>query len=680
VDLLHVVQSHVSASADVKELARRLTAQRAELRETNRELGLLYSVTQAVTDAASLAEVAPAVLARVCEATGWECGALWALSDGADALTCETFYAHDRAVGPFEPETRAVRFAPGVGLPGRVLATGQATWIADVQQDPNFPRGPAAAALGLHAAAAFPIATAGTVRAVCEFFTRAARAPDERALRMLAEVGVKLGDFLHRRAAEDALRRAKEAAEAATRAKSRFLASMSHELRTPLNAILGFSQLMDRDRALSPVQRERLGVINRAGEHLLGLINDVLSISRIEAGEVVLHEEPFDLLRTLDAVEALLRPRAEAKGLRLVLDLDPDLPRHVRGDQGKLRQILFNLVGNAVKFTAQGEVRVEAAWREGTARVVVSDTGPGIAAEELRELFRPFAQSEAGRRAKEGTGLGLAISRSFAEAMGGRLDAESAPGRGATFRLEVALPPCDGTTVAETDHALVVGLAPGQAARRILIVDDAPENRRFLVQVLGEVGLETREAQNGREALDLFDAWAPHLVLMDMRMPVMDGFEATRELRARERERGLARTPVIALTASAFDHDRRTILDAGCDGFIAKPFVLARLFRELEERLGIAFAREASAAPAAPAPAAPASRDRARGPLAAAAARLSPELRADLQQALVIGDDIAALAALDRVAARDPAAAELLRARVRAVQFDELLEALEGAP
>jgi len=410
-------------------------------------------------------------------------------------------------------------------------------------------------------------------------------------LRALHHRAAMLEETVRERTAE--LRESEQRALAASRAKSAFLANMSHELRTPLNGVLGFAQLLARRKNRDAEDREGLEIIMKSGEHLLGLINDVLSLSKIEAGRVTIEQEAFDIATLMHDVENVLRVRAEEKNLRLACTLDRDrLPRAVVGDQGKLRQILLNLAGNAVKFTASGSVTLRVAWSEGRARFDVEDTGPGIAASDLPRLFEPFSQTDSGQRTKEGTGLGLALSRDLARLMDGDITVVSEPGRGSSFTLEVALPEAALATVAEAkDRRRVVSLAAGQAPVRVLVVDDTALNRTVLTRLLEAVGFEVRAAANGEEAVALWESWEPHFIWMDKRMPGVDGLEATRRIRARERDR---RVPIIAISASALEHERSDILAAGCDDFVAKPFRESLIFAKMREHLGIEYAYESA--------------------------------------------------------------------------------------
>jgi signal transduction histidine kinase/ligand-binding sensor domain-containing protein/CheY-like chemotaxis protein len=425
--------------------------------------------------------------------------------------------------------------------------------------------------------------------------------------------GEELEALVEQRTAE--LSESEQRALDANRAKSVFLANMSHELRTPLNAVLGFAQLLERSSRLGSDERAKLDVILRSGEHLLGLINDVLSISKIEAGRHSLVEQPFDLRALLGSVERIIRLRADAKGLDVVVTVESALPSAATGDEGKLRQVLLNLLGNAVKFTERGGIELRVAWSDGRCAFEVEDTGHGIAAEEIASLFEPFVQTESGRNATEGTGLGLAISRQIVRLMGGDILVRSAIGRGTTFRFEIDLPQHEAPLRRHRTGRVVAVVAPREAPR-VLIVDDVQENRLLLVSLLSTLGFLVREAANGLEAVAQWAAWHPHLILMDMRMPVMGGIEVTQRIRAAERagtrgvgseERGegssaevgsaesasrpMPRSPlptkIVALTASAFEHERDAILACGADDFLAKPFRERTLLETLARHLGL---------------------------------------------------------------------------------------------
>lgn len=409
-----------------------------------------------------------------------------------------------------------------------------------------------------------------------------------------------------RRQAEAEMLKAKEAAEAANKAKSVFLANMSHELRTPLNAILGFSQLMLGDRALGDKQRQTVETINRSGEHLLGLINDVLDMAKIEAGRIVLQKSAFNLGRALKTIEEMLKVRAQVKHLQLVFDLADNLPAAIVTDETKLRQVLVNLLGNAIKFTKEGGVALKVNFQkqpEPRLFFEISDTGIGMGPDELKLLFQPFVQTDSSKKVSEGTGLGLAISRQFVQLMGGDIQVTSKKGEGTTFSFAIQVELADANAVeAEATQAQVTGLAPGQPDYRILIVDDVQENRELLNRLLEPIGFKLKQACNGKEAVQFWKAWDPHIILMDIKMPVMDGRAATRYIKTHLGDR---QTKIFAVTASTFEQEKEELLNNGCDDFIPKPFrnqmVLDRLAKHLKLTYTYASASTTIQAPATPA-------------------------------------------------------------------------------
>ncbi|MBI4694132.1 MAG: response regulator [Gammaproteobacteria bacterium] len=409
----------------------------------------------------------------------------------------------------------------------------------------------------------------------------------------LRDSNLRLEEHVAARTAE--LAGARDAAEAANRAKSIFLANMSHELRTPLNAVLGFAQIMARDPALAATHRHELEVIDRSGRHLLALINDVLEISRIEAGRTHSDVDVFDLPATLTGIAEMVRTRAEEKGLALVVDLGAGLPSHVRGDAAHLRQVLLNLLGNAVKFTDAGEIRLAVRRAAGRIAFEVVDTGPGIPADERERVFEAFHQGAVGTAKGEGTGLGLAICRNHVALMGGEIMLEPVVPHGCRFSFTLALP-ADAGPVPATSGGRVAGLVPGQRTPRVLVVDDDEDSRLLLEALLVRLGVQVRVAPDGRAAVETFTAWKPDLVWMDMRMPVMDGYEATRRIRALP---GGAAVRIVALTASAFREDRGAILAAGCDDVLAKPMDETLLLETMSRLLRLVYRYEPAAVPAA---------------------------------------------------------------------------------
>jgi PAS domain S-box-containing protein len=403
-------------------------------------------------------------------------------------------------------------------------------------------------------------------------------------------------DITERKRLESELLAAKLVADDANKAKSTFLANMSHEIRTPMNAILGFSQLMLRDPALEPVQKKHLGTIHRSGEHLLELINDILEMSKIEAGRMTLDAIAFDSHVMFDDLESMLRFRTDEKGLQFIMDGINDIPRYIVADEKKLRQVLINLLWNATKFTDKGGIALRVKVKNvdpSSLRlyVEVEDTGAGIAEGEMDKLFHHFEQTSTGRQAGTGTGLGLAISKEFVHMMGGDIAVSSKVGKGSIFKFDIPIKVGDVQTVVtvKSDLRRALKLKEGQPTYRVLVVDDKEDNRALLFDLLSNVGFETRQVSNGQEAVDEFKSWKPQLIFMDMRMPVMDGFEAIRRIRA---EATGTEVKIISATASVFEEDRRLVLASGADEFLPKPIRERDLFEMVRRLLHIEYEYE----------------------------------------------------------------------------------------
>ena len=403
--------------------------------------------------------------------------------------------------------------------------------------------------------------------------------------------GAFVRDISERLQHEDELRMAKDSAEAATRAKSEFLANMSHELRTPLNGVIGYAQLLQRDRTLSPNQRDALDAISACGSHLLDLINDVLDLSKIEAGRMDVEATPCDLRQVAVDLRYVIEERAQRKGLQFATHVEADVPALVILDGRHVRQVLLNLLGNAIKFTPQGEVQLQIGVQPpGRLRFDVIDTGIGIEAENLSAVFQAFRQTRSGAELG-GTGLGLTISHRLVRGMGGELKVESTPGKGSRFYFELPLveaeePATQATAEADGESlSSDARLAPGEHLTA-LVADDSSVNRRILASLLESAGVKVITAAGGLEAVELGRAHRPDIVLMDLRMGDLNGFEATRRLGADE---STAAIPVIAVSASAWGEMRQAARDAGCVDFLPKPVKADVLFAKLQRYTGVRF-------------------------------------------------------------------------------------------
>ncbi|MBT9316697.1 PAS domain-containing protein [Leptothoe spongobia] len=388
-----------------------------------------------------------------------------------------------------------------------------------------------------------------------------------------------------------ALETAIQAAEQASRVKGQFLANMSHELRTPLNAILGFAQIMQRTLQNDPQRfqqesAEHLQIIQNSSDHLLTLINDILDMSKIEAGQINVNLQPFNLHNLLQAIEAMFHARALEKSLTLKCKRAPEVPKYIQTDEAKLRQILINLVDNAIKFTHRGSITIRV-WGQQDLQMAVEDTGQGIHPEELDYLFDAFYQAEAGRQTQGGTGLGLAISQTYVKLLGGNLSVNSSLTQGSVFQFTIPITVIEHPNNSMNESYLtVVRLASDQPNYRILVVEDKWASRTLLMKLLESTGFNVRGAANGKDALEIWETWQPHLIWMDMRMPVMDGYEATQRIRSHTRGQA---TAIIALTASALESEKQIVLSAGCDDFIRKPLQDKIIFEKLQQHLGVKY-------------------------------------------------------------------------------------------
>ena len=508
-------------------------------------------------------------------------------------------------------------------------------------------------------------------------------------IQMVFQIGTQLGVavqqaelFIQIQEQSEELKQAKEAADAASHAKSEFLASMSHELRTPLNAILGFTQLMQRDPALTADHHRSVEIVNQSGEHLLGLINDVLEMSKIEAGRLTLNETECDLLKLLHSLEEMLQLKAQSKGLQLIVERDATIPQHIKTDENKLRQVLINLLGNAIKFTEKGGVTLRVKYSSPFLAFEIQDTGFGIGADELGNLFEAFKQTRSGQKIQEGTGLGLGISQRFVQLMGGEITVDSELGKGSCFAFQVQADlvktPSVAAAIAIPSIDQTVSFAPSQINHRILIAEDNFANRLLLSKILSDLGFEVQEAENGQAAIAQWQTWQPHLIFMDMHMPIINGYEATQKIRELEqtRKENSYSTRIIALTANAFVEQRQASITAGCDDFVSKPFRREELLKVLFQHLGGQYLDEAVAIEASSQISTPHAPNYMLDP--AALIVMPTEWIAQLRFAAAQGNDAHSLTLIAQIPPEHPSLIKALTDLVEKYQFDQLTTLMQS--
>ena len=560
----------------------------SDRKATEERQAIQHGVTRVLADSPSLDDAMPRILTLICEGLGWDLGLFWIVDPATQKLLRRAVSRPAAEISEFMESTAGQTFARGEGFAGSIWAKGEPLWIADIEENknPNFLL--LARKAQLRATVAFPVAFESEVNGVLQFLRREPRKLDAKLVSVFLSLGSQIGQFVARKRIEEELRRAKESAEAANRAKSEFLANMSHEIRTPMNGIIGMAELT-LDTTLDAEQREYLQMVKSSADSLLRVINDILDFSKIEAGKLDLESVPFDLRLALRDTLKTLAIRAHKKGIELMIDIPADVPEHVVGDPTRLRQVLVNLVGNAIKFTEHGEISVRAEvaeWQSGSALLdfSVRDTGIGIPSDKLKTIFEPFMQADGSTtRRYGGTGLGLSISMRLVELMGGRFWVESELDRGSTFHFTTSF----GLGVRAEELAPIA--LEKVVGTEVLVVDDNAANRQILAQMVTNWRMVPGVAESGPQALSMIESavYEHHpypLILLDGHMPGMDGFAVAEEIRKRP---GLTGATIMMLTSDLASGDMQRCRDLGIKATLIKPIQQSELLDAILNTLAL---------------------------------------------------------------------------------------------